>query len=97
MKKILKAISIALAMVLLMSGLAVSGSAAGEDMLIINVYDGFAVVAACRQYASGVIDIPSDYEGVPVTNISDGAFANCSAITAVNVPATVKKVGNQKS
>lgn len=94
MKKIIKPLSVLLALIFAFGGLAVSAFAAGEDMLIINVYDGFAAVTACRQYASGVIDIPSSYGGVPVTNISDGAFLNCSAVTQVNIPATVQKVGN---
>ena len=94
MKKIVKMISLILAMMLVFGGLSVSASAAGESSLTINVYDGFAVVAACRQNATGVIDIPSTYGGVPVTNISDGAFSNCNAVTQVNIPASVKKVGS---
>ncbi len=94
MKKIAKILSLILAMILVFGGLAVSAFAAGEDALIINVYDGFAAVTACRQNASGVIDIPSSYGGVPVTNIGDGAFFDCNAVTQVNIPASVKKVGS---
>ncbi len=94
MKKIVKILSLILAMAIVFGGLTVSAFAVGEDMLIINVYDGFAAVSACRQNASGVIDIPSSYGGVPVTNIGDGAFSNCNAITQVNIPASVNKVGN---
>lgn len=93
MKKITKILSLILTAVLVFGGLAVSAFAAGEDALTINVYDGFAVVAACRQTATGVIDIPSSYGEVPVTNIGDGAFADCNGITQVNIPASVKKVG----
>lgn len=94
MKKITKILSLILAVLLCLGGLTVSAFAAGEDALTINVYDGFAAVVACRQNASGVIDIPASYGGVPVTNIGDGAFADCNGITQVNIPASVKKVGN---
>lgn len=94
MKKIVKVLSLILAMLLVFGGLSVSAFAAGEDALTINVYGDFAVVTTCRKNATGVIDIPSNYGGVPVTNINDGAFSNCNAVTQVNIPASVKKVGN---
>ncbi len=94
MKKIVKLLSLILAMLLCLCGLTVSAFAAGESALTINVYDGFAVVSACRQNASGVIDIPATYGGVPVTQIGNGAFSDCNAVTQVNIPASVTKVGN---
>lgn len=93
MKKIAKAISLFLAMIFIFSGFTVSVFAVGEDALTINVYDEFAVVAACRQNASGVIDIPSTHNGVAVTQIADGAFSDCSNVTQVNIPDSIKKVG----
>ncbi|MBR5561788.1 MAG: leucine-rich repeat protein [Clostridia bacterium] len=93
MKKIAKITSLLLAVIFMFSGLAVSAFAAGEDLLTINVYDGFAVVTACRQNASGVIDIPSSYNGVAVTQIADGAFSDCNGITQINIPDSIKKVG----
>ncbi len=93
MKKIAKATSLLLAMIFMFSGLTVSVFAAGEDELTVNVYDGFAVVSACRQTASGIIDIPSEKNGVPVTQISDGAFSDCNKITQVYIPESVTKVG----
>ena len=93
MKKIAKIISLLLAMTFIFGVVTVSAFAVGEDALTINTYDGFAVVSACRQNASGVIDIPSTYNGLPVTQISDSAFANCNSITQVNIPDSIKKVG----
>ncbi len=93
MKKIAKITSLLLAMMFMFSGLTVSVFAAGEDALTINVYDGFAVVSSCLQTASGVIDIPSEKNGIPVTQISDGAFSDCNKITQVNIPESVTKVG----
>lgn len=94
MKKFAKTISLLLAVIFMFGGLTVSTFAAGEDALTINVYDGFAVVTACRQNASGVIDIPSTHNGVAVTQIADGAFSDCNGITQVNIPDSIKKVGN---
>lgn len=93
MKKIAKITSLILAMILAFSGIIVSVFAAGEDALTINTYDGFAVVTACRQTAYGVIDVPSTYNGLPVTQIGDGAFSDCNSITQVNIPDSIKKVG----
>lgn len=94
MKKIAKMISVFLAMVFVFAGMSVSVYAAGEDNLTITVYDDFAAVTSCRTYASGVIDIPSSKDGVPVVMISNYAFEDCSKITQVNIPESVTKVGD---
>lgn len=93
MKKIAKIISLLLSAVLMLAGLS-TAYAAGEDMLTIALFDDHAAVTACRTYASGVIDIPSSKDGLPVTSITDGAFSDCSKITQVNIPESVTDVGS---
>ena len=39
-----------------------------------------------------VVDIPSTYNGIPVTKIENDAFKNKTSITAVNIPNTIKEI-----
>lgn len=94
MKKIAKIISILLAMIFVFAGMSVSVYAAGEASLTINVYDDFAAVTSCYDFASGVIDIPSEKDGVPVTAIGGEAFKDCSKITQINIPESVTSIGD---
>ena len=94
MKKIAKAVSFLLVLILAFSGMTVSVFAAGESSLTIKIYDDFAAVTSCMEFASDVIDIPAEKDGIPVTTIASYAFENCSRITQVNIPASVTKVGN---
>ena len=40
------------------------------------------------------IIIPSEYNGLPVTSIGDGAFGDCSSLTSVTIPDSVTSIGN---
>jgi hypothetical protein len=44
--------------------------------------------------ATGVVDIPAEIDGKPVTAIGAEAFINCAAITSVSVPAGVSSIGD---
>ncbi len=44
---------------------------------------------------SNAISIPSKVNGLDVVGIGDFAFANCTVLTSVEIPATVSRVGNQ--
>lgn len=94
MKKIAKIISVLLAMIFVFAGMSVSVYAAGESSLTINIYDDFAAVTSCYSFASGVIDIPSEKNGVPVTAIAGEAFKDCSKITQINIPESVTSIGD---
>ncbi len=39
------------------------------------------------------IDIPSEYRGLPVTGIGDGAFEMCTALVSVTIPDSVTSIG----
>lgn len=94
MKKIAKAISLFLAMIFIFAGMSVSVYAAGESALTIKVYDDMAVVTSCLPTATGVVDIPSQKDGVPVVMISGAAFEDCNKITQVNIPSSITKIGD---
>ncbi len=94
MKRIAKPVSIFIAVVLAFVSLSVFVSAAGEDALTISIYDDIAAVTSCRTTASGIIDIPSEKNGIPVVMISDYAFESCTKITQINIPSSITKIGS---
>ena len=48
-------------------------------------------IGSCK---SSEIVIPSEYEGLPVTGIADGAFENCTVIVVIIIPNSVTSIGN---
>ncbi|MBE6796387.1 MAG: hypothetical protein E7533_07400 [Ruminococcaceae bacterium] len=93
-----RAISIILSLVIvlgLISGVpfAVSSVAADGDFSFVVSDDGKSYsVFAGRKDLSGEVTIPSTHNGLPVEKIGYGAFYNCSGITAVVVPDSVKTI-----
>lgn len=53
--------------------------------------DGSCYVSGAGS-ATGDIVIPLYYDGCPVTGISDNAFKDCTAVTSVTVPDSVKEI-----
>ena len=56
-----------------------------------EVYNGGNV--AVSPSPAGALSIPSSLDGKPVASIGAGAFADCSDITSVTIPGSVKCVG----
>ena len=52
------------------------------------------IVSDCLETASGSLDIPSSYNGLPVTSIGDDAFRDCSGLTSVTIPDSVTSIGD---
>jgi len=50
-------------------------------------------VKAVNTSISGAVVIPGTYNNIPVTNIPQNAFYNCSNITSVTIPASATSVG----
>lgn len=53
-----------------------------------------AIVGFDSDYTPHAITVPSTIEECPVVEIADGAFYQCSQLTAVTVPASVTKIGD---
>ena len=51
-------------------------------------------VSDCLGTASGSLDIPSTYNGLPVTSIGGFAFNGYSSLTSVTIPNSVTSIGN---
>ena len=45
--------------------------------------------------SSGAVTIPSTINGLPVTSIGNGAFANCTSLTSVTIPNSVTSIGGR--
>lgn len=54
-----------------------------DDIYEVTGYDGTATE----------INIPSTYNGKPVTSIGDYAFYNCTSLTSITIPASVTSIG----
>ncbi len=54
--------------------------------------DNQITITACDTSAEGVVDIPNEIDGMPVTKIKGGAFMDCTKITVINIPENVTDV-----
>lgn len=53
-----------------------------------------ACVYRCQQSASGTVTIPAQWNGLPVTSIRSYAFDNCSGVTKIILPDSIKTIEN---
>ncbi|MCD8201528.1 MAG: leucine-rich repeat domain-containing protein [Clostridia bacterium] len=64
-----------------------------HDGLVFAIRSTYCGVCGLSEDAGPEIEIPSEFDGYPVTVIDDGAFAGRSDLTAVSIPDTVETVG----
>ena len=57
-----------------------------------RVEDGYAV-SATEGYSAENVVIPSEYDGLPVTEVAAGAFANCTSMRTLRIPDSVVRIG----
>ena len=75
-----------------------SGTVAGRPALptltfTLNVEETEYILSNCNPNASGSVDIPSIYDGLPVTSIGAGAFQNCALLNSITIPNTITSIG----
>lgn len=54
----------------------------------------YAIVKRCDTGMAGVVEIASEYEGLPVTKIADYAFEGCYNLYNVIIPNTITEIGD---
>ena len=52
------------------------------------------IVSDYLSSASGPLEIPSTYNGLPVTSIGRNAFYNCDGLTSITIPNSVTSIGS---
>ena len=70
-----------------------SSSDTGSSLLEIRKRNNAeAYVYACQKSASGTVTIPAQWNGLPVTSIHSHAFDNCSGVTKIILPDSIKTI-----
>ena len=66
-----------------------------EGGLIYREYGDGLEVCGYGDTLSGAVTVPSAVDSLPVISVSDYAFLDCSGLTAITLPASVKTVGKR--
>lgn len=66
-----------------------------DGSFIYDTVDGGYTIKRCT--ATIITSIPGIVNGIPIVEISEGAFSNCAGITELNIPQTVKKSARELS
>ena len=70
-----------------------SSSDTGSALLEIRkLNNAEACVYRCQKSASGTVTIPAQWNGLPVTSIHSYAFDNCSGVTKIILPDSIKTI-----
>ena len=88
----LLAVAAAMLCVLALPEKAQAASASDLTFKLNSAGDGY-VVSGCGGSASGALEIPATYNGLPVTEIGSEAFRECEYLTSIVIPYGVTKIG----
>lgn len=70
-----------------------SSSDTGSSLLEIRKLNNTeACVYRCQKSASGTVTVPAQWNGLPVTSIRSNAFENCSGVTKIILPDSIKTI-----
>lgn len=70
-------------------------TSSAEDSLTFNLFsNGTAYKVTARNKLVTEVIIPAKYNGLPVTEIADNGFTNCTNLKKVWIPYTVTRIGN---
>lgn len=71
-----------------------AGAASEDDLHFnINKNDDSYYVSGCSSEVSGSLDVPSVYNGKPVTGIGEYAFYGCIRLTSITIPESITSIG----
>ena len=51
-------------------------------------------ITNCLLFNAEELEVPSEYNGKPVTSIRNNAFSNCSYLTEVTIPDSIREIGS---
>ena len=72
-----------------------SKAASTSDLIFTLSSDGtYYSVTYCYISASGSLEIPSTYNGLPIKSIGDNAFEDCENLTSIIIPDSVTSIGD---
>ena len=70
-------------------------AASVDDLYFTLNSDGTCIVRDCNSSASGSLEIPSEFNGLPVIGIGYSAFHQCWNLTSIIIPDSVTSIGER--
>ena len=92
-RKYLNCLSVILSVMIMLSALTITSSAATDGYFTYEIDNGEATITKVKSSIKGSVTIPSSLGGYPVTKIGDKAFYECVDVEAISVPDTIKYIG----
>lgn len=65
-----------------------------SPQLSYQIDNGHVIITDCDTNVTGTIGIPSTIENLPVTQIGDSAFYECSSLTGIILPDSITQIGD---
>ncbi|MEG1096968.1 MAG: leucine-rich repeat protein [Clostridiales bacterium] len=62
--------------------------------LTYEIKNGEVEITGCSNFATGIMNIPENIEGYPVTSIGYRAFYGCTGLTTISIPSGVRAIND---